>query len=84
MQLVKVRSYHYDHVNRALGIQSHTEASSTDANVPLGMGIQATTIGIKRGGDAHRLTDFAEIDSFAPGMKSVLLSILLATGYRGK
>jgi len=71
-------------VNRALGIESYAEASSTDANVPLGMGIQAVTIGVKRGGDAHRLTDYAEIDSFVPGMKSVLLSILMATGYRGK
>ncbi len=68
-------------VNRALGIESYAEASSTDANVPLGMGIQAVTVGIKRGGDAHRLTDYAEIDSFVPGMKAVLLDILMATGY---
>ena len=71
-------------VHRALGIQSEPGASSTDANVPLGMGIQGVTIGIKQGGDAHRLTDYAEIDSFVPGMKSVMLSILMATGYRGK
>ncbi len=71
-------------VNRALGIESYAEASSTDANVPLGMGIQAVTVGIKRGGDAHRLTDYCEIDSFLPGMKTVLLSILMAAGYGGQ
>lgn len=69
--------------HRALGIKSYAEASSTDANVPLGMGIPAVTIGIKSGGDAHRLTDYADINSFLPGMKSVFLSILMATGYRG-
>lgn len=69
-------------VNRALGIASYAEASSTDANVPLGMGIPAVTIGIKSGGDAHRATDYVEISSFAPGMKAVLLSILMAVGYK--
>jgi acetylornithine deacetylase/succinyl-diaminopimelate desuccinylase-like protein len=68
-------------VNRALGVPSYAEASSTDANVPLGMGIPAVTIGIKRGGDAHRLTDYVETGSFVVGMKIVLLNILLAVGY---
>lgn len=67
--------------NRALGIESHPGASSTDANVPLAMGIPAVTIGIKSGGDAHRWTDYVDIDSFVPGMKTVLLSTLLAVGY---
>lgn len=68
-------------VNRALGVPSYVEASSTDANVPLGLGIPAVTIGIKRGGDAHRPTDYVEISSFGIGMKIVLLNILLAVGY---
>ncbi|MDP2872385.1 MAG: M20/M25/M40 family metallo-hydrolase [Bacillota bacterium] len=67
--------------HRALGIKSHPEASSTDANVPLSMGIPAVTIGVKRGHDAHLPTDRVEIDSLVPGMKNVLLCILLATGY---
>jgi tripeptide aminopeptidase len=68
-------------VHRALGIKSHPEASSTDANVPLSMGIPAVTIGVKQGYDAHLPTDRVLIDSLAPGMKNVLLCILLATGY---
>ncbi len=70
-------------VHRALGIKSHPEASSTDANVPLSMGIPAVTIGVKQGRDAHLPTDRVEIASFVPGMKNVLLCILLATGYGG-
>ncbi|MDP2873262.1 MAG: peptidase M20, partial [Bacillota bacterium] len=67
--------------HRALGIKSRPEASSTDANVPLSMGVPAVTIGVKQGRDAHLPTDRVEIGSFVPGMKNVLLCILLATGY---
>jgi acetylornithine deacetylase/succinyl-diaminopimelate desuccinylase-like protein len=68
-------------VLRALGIPTFTEAGSTDANVPLSAGIPAVCIGVKRGGDAHRVTDFVEVDSLLPGMKNLLLCMIMASGY---
>ena len=43
---------------RALGISPTLDASSTDANVPIGLGIPAVCIGIAEGGNAHRLEEF--------------------------
>jgi acetylornithine deacetylase/succinyl-diaminopimelate desuccinylase-like protein len=54
---------------KAIGFTPKTEASSTDANLPMSLGIPAITIdGGGRGGDAHALTEWYE-DT--------------ATGYRG-
>jgi tripeptide aminopeptidase len=54
---------------KVIGFTPKTEASSTDANLPMSLGIPAITIdGGGRGGDAHALTEWYE-DT--------------ATGYRG-
>jgi tripeptide aminopeptidase len=69
--------------NLALGITPDPHASSTDANVPISLGIPAVTLGTSRKGNTHRVDDYIEVDSLALGMKHLLLCVLLAVGYKG-
>jgi acetylornithine deacetylase/succinyl-diaminopimelate desuccinylase-like protein len=68
---------------RRLGIPTpRTEASSTDANVPIGLGIPAITIdGGGRGDGAHSLGEwYDDGDSGYLGAQRVLLLVVLALG----
>lgn len=62
----------------ACRIPAYHTASSTDANVPLALGIPAVCVGIKRGRDAHTLDEYLEIDSLMPGLAFGLLTCLAA------
>jgi acetylornithine deacetylase/succinyl-diaminopimelate desuccinylase-like protein len=44
-------------------------AASTDANIPLSLGIPAATFGLYRGGGAHTRQEYVNIDSLTPGLK---------------
>ena len=44
-------------------------AASTDANIPLSLGIPAATFGLYRGGGAHTREEYVQIDSLTPGLK---------------
>ena len=44
-------------------------AASTDANIPLSLGIPAATFGLYRGAGAHIREEYVEIDSLTPGLK---------------
>ena len=48
-------------------------AASTDANIPLSLGIPAATFGLYRGGGAHTREEYVEVDSLLPGLKIALL-----------
>lgn len=50
-------------------------AASTDANIPLSMGIPATTFGLYLGAGAHTREEYIEIESLRPGLK-IALSLL--------
>lgn len=70
-------------VERQLGImEKYTgrpvkpESGSTDANVPLSLGIPAVTIGTVAGGGAHTYEEWIEKDSMAAGQKIALESVL--------
>jgi len=52
---------------QAAGIEVRCVASSTDANLPLSLGIPAVAVGTKRGGGAHTLGEYVEVDSLVPG-----------------
>lgn len=67
---------------RALGIEPHPHASSTDSNVPIGMGIPSVTVGTSHKGNSHRVDDWFDVPSLATGMKHLLLCVLLGTGYK--
>ena len=52
----------------SLELEIEALASSTDANVPLSMGIPAVCIGITEGVGAHRLDEYLYINPMAKGM----------------
>jgi di/tripeptidase len=68
-------------VDRALGIESHTGAASTDANLPLSLGLQAIRIGGGgRGGGAHTLEEWFDPTGRELGLRRLLLLTLLMAG----
>lgn len=47
-------------------------SASTDANIPLSLGIPATTFGLYLGAKSHTREEYIEIDSLKPGLKIAL------------
>jgi len=65
----------------AVGNKSRIERSSTDANIPLSMGIEAIAIGAGgNGGGAHSLQEWYEPKDRETGLKRVLLTLLGVSG----
>jgi di/tripeptidase len=61
-------------VDAFLGISSRLDCASTDANVPLSMGVPAVAIGAGgRGGDAHTPTEWFHPEGRELGLKRVML-----------
>ncbi len=66
---------------RALGREPELAAASTDANVPIALGIPAIALGAGgRGGDAHLPTEWYENDQGALGPLRALLVAVAAAG----
>ena len=65
---------------RELGIEPTLDASSTDANVPLALGIPAVCIGMTRGGHAHRLDEYIEVAPIGRGMQQLVLLVAALAG----
>lgn len=63
-------------VHRALGLESFSEASSTDANVPLAMGMPGVCLSVTEGANEHRLDEYIETRPIAVGVKNVLLAVV--------
>jgi tripeptide aminopeptidase len=64
-----------------VGNKSRNERSSTDANIPLSMGIEAIAIGAGgNGGGAHSLQEWYEPAGRELGLKRVLLTVLGVSG----
>ena len=53
-----------------------TQPYSTDANVPLSIGVLANTIGTISGADAHKREEWVDLDSVPVGMK-IVFSLML-------
>jgi len=51
-------------------------SASTDANIPLSLGIPATTFGLYRGAKSHTREEYIEIESLKPGLR-IALSVIL-------
>jgi len=61
-------------VDAHFGIRSHLDCASTDANVPLSMGVPAVSIGVGgRGGGAHTPAEWFHPEGRETGLKRVLL-----------
>ena len=69
-------------VDAHLGIRSHLDCASTDANIPLSMGLAAISIGAGgQGGGAHTSREWFHPEGRELGLKRILLTLwLLATG----
>ena len=55
-----------------LGTEPYSKPSSTDANVPLSLGIPAVCIGITKGEHAHRRDEYIETGPVATGLEQLL------------
>jgi len=63
-------------VDAFLGIRSRLDCSSTDANIPLSLGIPAVAIGAGgQGGGAHTTAEWFHPDSRELGLRRVLLAL---------
>ena len=63
-----------------VNVQGILETGSTDANVSLAAGCPSVTIGITRGGNAHRLDEYVELQHVKAGLRQLILLTLAATG----
>jgi acetylornithine deacetylase/succinyl-diaminopimelate desuccinylase-like protein len=71
--------------DEAVGNESRIERSSTDANIPLSLGIDAIAIGAGgNGGGAHSLQEWYEPAGREYGLKRALLTVLGVAGVAGK
>ena len=65
-------------VDAHLGIRSHLDTSSTDANIPLSLGIPAIAIGAGGvGGGAHTTQEWYRPEARDLGLKRIFLTLLL-------
>ena len=61
-----------------LGVRSHLDCSSTDANIPLSLGIPAIAIGAGGiGGGAHTTQEWFRPEGRDLGLKRIFLTLLL-------
>ncbi len=60
-------------VLRALGMDPVFEASSTDANIPISLGIPAVCVGISRGSGGHTVNETIEVGPIADGLAQLVL-----------
>lgn len=61
-----------------VGVRGTLETGSTDGNIPLAHGCPAVTVGVTRGGNAHRLDEFVEVAPIADGMRQLIVLVLAA------
>jgi hypothetical protein len=67
--------------DRFLGNQSRAELSSTDANIPLSLGIPAIALGCGgRAGGAHTIGEWYDPAGREMGLQRVLLTLLGVAG----
>ncbi len=65
-------------VDSHLGIRSHIECASTDANIPLSLGIPAISIGAGgQGGGAHTPQEWFSPEGRDLGLKRIFLTLCL-------
>jgi len=67
----------------AHGVQGTLQVGSTDGNITLSYGCPTVTIGITRGGNAHRLDEYIETEFVAAGMSQLIALTLAAAEHLG-
>lgn len=66
------------HALEETGVRGSLQIGSTDGNIPLSYGYPTVTVGITRGGNAHRLDEFIEIGPVESGMQQLFVLTLAA------
>jgi acetylornithine deacetylase/succinyl-diaminopimelate desuccinylase-like protein len=66
-------------IYQTFDITTSSKAASTEANVPLSMGIPAVCLSVTPGENEHRLDEFIETAPLATGLKALLLILLAVT-----
>jgi di/tripeptidase len=61
---------------REVGTEPIFEKGSTDANIPLSLGMPATVIGLCRGSNAHRPDEYIETVMLENGLKQLMRVVL--------
>ncbi|MEO0564793.1 MAG: M20/M25/M40 family metallo-hydrolase, partial [Chloroflexota bacterium] len=64
------------------GVRGTLQIGSTDGNIPLSHGCPTVTIGITRGGNAHRTDEFVEVSPVKNGLRQLLLLTLAAADHQ--
>lgn len=64
---------------KLLGVEATFDASSTDANVPIALGIPAMCIGLTTGGNVHRVDEFIDIAPLSTGVAQLAIASLAIT-----
>jgi tripeptide aminopeptidase len=68
-------------VDAHLGIETRLEQSSTDANVPFALGIEAVCVGAGgRGGGTHSAAEWFDPEGRVLGLQRILLTLLMLAG----
>lgn len=62
----------------SVGVKATLETGSTDANIALAAGCPAVTVGITRGGNAHRLDEYAELAPVKDGIQQLFRLVMAA------
>ncbi len=57
---------------REVGLEPHLNIGSTDANLPLSLGLPAITIGLTTGGRGHTLLEFINIPPLEKGLEQLV------------
>jgi di/tripeptidase len=71
-------------VDAHLGIRAQLDCASTDANIPLSLGLAAVSIGAGgQGGGAHTPAEWYNPEGRELGLKRILLTVALLLGYAG-
>ncbi|WP_322496261.1 M20/M25/M40 family metallo-hydrolase [Chloroflexus sp.] len=66
-----------------VGAQISFQQSSTDANIPLSLGMPAVCVGLTDGGNAHRTDEYILPANLSRGMQALLLLTLAAAAIEG-
>ncbi|MEO1664319.1 MAG: M20/M25/M40 family metallo-hydrolase [Chloroflexota bacterium] len=64
------------------GIRATLQVGSTDGNIPLSYGCPTVTVGITRGGNAHRTDEFIETRPVKDGMRQLMALTLAAAQFQ--
>jgi tripeptide aminopeptidase len=57
---------------REVGVEPHLNIGSTDANLPLSLGLPAITIGLTTGGRAHTVHEFINVQPIEKGLEQLV------------